>query len=321
MNEIYQRITGQFLEALKGGEIPWQKPWVNTPPYNLISQRAYRASNWVSLNFAAYKKGYPHNAWLTFRQALELGGGIRQGEKSRLVVFWKLYQPVGKETAELDPQKKIPFLRYSNVFNVAQTENIKFTTPQTPAKTEAAAIVTQAKLCPIKHNPFRAAYAPREDVIYMPPLGNFTHPNGYYYTLFHEMGHATGHASRLDREGMQGKHAFGSPVYAKEELIAEMTAAFLGHHAEISNDHFFTNSAGYLQNWIKALENDPKLILQASSGADKAANFILGHRELAPDADDHNQVPVPTLPVEEFKEKARQILEAPAQTKKTSWHP
>lgn len=141
---------------------------------------------------------------------------------------------------------------------------------------KAASIVTQAKLCPIHHAGFAAIYSPSDDVIRLPAPNTFRSNEDYYLTLFHEMTHATGHCSRLDREGITQPVRFGSERYSKEELIAELGAAFLSNEAGLLNQVQFDNSAAYLASWIEKLKNDPRMIVSAASHAQRSADFVLG---------------------------------------------
>ncbi|MCX6959577.1 MAG: zincin-like metallopeptidase domain-containing protein [Verrucomicrobia bacterium] len=176
---------------------------------------------------------------------------------------------------------RIPFIRWSNAFNLDQSEGIEppvQTVVQNPMQPleKAAKIVEEAKICPIYHAGFAAVYSPGEDVIRMPAQKTFRSPESYYQTLFHEMTHSTGHASRLDREGVTLPIKFGSERYSKEELIAELGASFLSNEAGILNQVQFDNSAAYLGSWIEKFQNDPKMIFTASSQAQKSTDFILG---------------------------------------------
>ncbi len=236
MKDIHAAITERFIEQLRAGLVPWQRPWRSFQ--NIISRKAYRGINSLTLGSTPF--GSPF--WMTFRQAHELGGPIRKGEKSTPIIYYKFLQRQDANgnlvfTAKGKPAY-IPFIRWSNVFNLDQTEDVQ--APELPAAPEtvptlarAEAMVQQAKLCPIRNEGFAAAYSPREDIIRMPPPGIFHSSEEYYHTLFHEMTHGTGHATRLDREGITNLIKFGSERYSKEELIAELGAAFLSNEANI----------------------------------------------------------------------------------------
>ncbi len=221
---------------------------------------------------------YESPFWLTFRQASQLGGSVRKGEKSCPVIFWKPTSIADKESGE--PQK-IPLLRFYHVFNVAQCDGLKLASKPVEASvngiTRPEEIVAQMPQRPeIKHGMARAFYSPREDFVGLPVRDRFEQAEGYYATLFHELVHATGHESRLNRATARELSGFGSNPYCKEELIAEMGAAFLCGHAEIT-ERTIDNSAAYLQGWLEQLRSDKTLIVQAAAQAQKAVDFILGN--------------------------------------------
>ena len=273
---IYEQITERIITLLLQGTVPWQKPWKARTglPRNLVSGKSYRGINVFLLLAMSYESPF----WLTFRQALQLGGNVRKGEKSCPVVFWKQTTIEDKETRE--PQK-IPLLRYYSVFNVAQCDGLKISAePESEAingivhPDEIIAHMPQRPV--IKHGMTRAYYSSREDYVGLPSRERFERAEGYYATLFHELVHATGHESRLNRASLTEKAGFGSNPYCKEELVAEIGAAFLCGQAEIV-ERTIDNSASYIQNWLEQLRNDRTLIVQAAAQAQKAADFILGN--------------------------------------------
>ena len=277
--DIYEIITARFIDQLKKGTVPWQKPWMGVQ--NIVSKKPYRGINSLILGGSDFQSPY----WLTFKQAHDLGGNIKKGEKATPVIYYKLFEKRDDHgnlvLGSNGRPTRIPFIRWSNAFNLDQTEGI-----EPPAQTatqeviqpldKAAKIVAEAKICPIYHTGFAAVYSPGEDVIRMPAQKTFRSPESYYQTLFHEMTHSTGHASRLDREGVTLPIKFGSERYSKEELIAELGASFLSNEAGILNEVQFDNSAAYLGSWIEKFENDPKMIFTASSQAQRSTDFILG---------------------------------------------
>ncbi len=279
MRDIYAEITGRFVEQLKQGAVPWQRPWLSAQ--NIVSRKPYRGINSLLLGLSRFESPF----WMTFRQAAELGGAVKKGAKSSPIIFFKFVartDAAGRPvlTAKGDP-KIVPFIRWANVFNLTQVEGIeapvRAAAPETlPALERAEAILRRENLCPIRHQGFAAAYSPREDVILMPAPGFFRGREDYYHTAFHEMTHATGHASRLAREGVVDPVRFGSERYSKEELIAELGASFLSNEAGILDSVRFENAAGYLQGWTKKLEGEPQLLVSAASQAQKAVDFVLG---------------------------------------------
>ena len=277
--DIYQTITDRFIEQLKQGTVPWQKPW--TGVQNLVSGKPYRGVNSLLLGSSDFQS--PH--WVSFKQALDLGGHVRKGEKSTPVIYYKLLEKQDEAGRPVlgkngDPSR-IPFIRWSNVFNLDQTEGVTAPAVTTsPAKIapidKALKIVEESDICPIHHAGFAALYSPQDDVIRMPPPSSFRSPEDYHATLFHELTHACGHSSRLNREGITSPTQFGSETYSKEELIAELGAAFLSNEAGILGQVQFENSAAYLASWVSKLENDPRMIVSAASQAQRSTDFVLG---------------------------------------------
>jgi antirestriction protein ArdC len=275
---VYYQITERIIALLTQGAVPWQKPWKARTglPRNLVSQKPYRGINVFLLLAMSYESPF----WLTFRQALQLGGSVRKGEKSCPVIFWKQTTFDDKESGE--PQK-IPLLRFYHVFNVAQCDGLKISSEPVEAYINGIIkpdeIVAHMPQRPkIKHGMACAFYSPGEDCVGLPVRERFERAEGYYATLFHELVHSTGHESRLKRATLTEKSGFGSNPYCKEELIAEMGAAFLCGQAEIA-DQTIENSAAYLHGWLEQLRNDRTLIVQAAAQAQKAADFILGRIE------------------------------------------
>ena len=272
--DIYEAITERFIEQLKRGTVPWQKPWFAVQ--NIVSRKPYRGINALLLGSTDYQSPF----WISFKQALDLGGHVKKGEKSTPVIYYKILEKrdeAGNMVVREDGRPaRIPFVRWANVFNLDQTEGIQapaITTSQnvTQPHEKAAAIVENAKLCPIHHAGFAALYSRKDDVIRIPAPTTFHSQEDYYHTLYHEMTHATGHGSRLDREGITQHAKFGSERYSKEELVAELGAAFLSNEAGILDSVRFENSAAYLASWVQKLENDPRMIISAASQAQRAA--------------------------------------------------
>jgi antirestriction protein ArdC len=268
----YERITERIVTLLEQGTIPWHKPWkVNTGlPRNLISKKPYRGINVFLLMAMSYES--PH--WLTFRQAIQLGGNVKKGEKSCPVVFWKRMETEDKESGE---PKKAPLLRLYHVFNAAQCEGLKDAPEEIPMPvTKPAEIVAGMPQPPVvKHGMAQAFYSPTDDCIGMPERERFESEASYFATLFHELIHATGSEKRLNRASLTERNGFGSNPYCKEELIAELGSAFLCGYADIV-DRTINNSAAYLEGWLKQFQNDRTLIVYAAAQAQKAADFILG---------------------------------------------
>lgn len=283
--DLYQVITDQIIEAMEKGVCPWKKPWksIGGFPRN-IRGRHYRGINAFLLALQSDFNGWEQPLFLTFRQAKELGGKVRKGEKSTMVVFWKVFVP--KEYAAnpdaCPPEDKRWMLRYYRVFNVAQVDGLPpQTVPQivendhSPIEACEEIVENMPKRPKIRTSSSRASYSPALDRVQVPALGAFDSPEAYHSTLFHELTHATGHDTRLSRNGaFEGN--FGSEPYAKEELVAELGAAFLCARAGIA-PATMENSAAYIAGWLRKLREDKTLIVSAASAAQKAADFIAPH--------------------------------------------
>jgi antirestriction protein ArdC len=295
-SKSYDRITERIVSLLSQGTVPWHKPWhVQTGlPRNLITQKPYRGIN----VFLLMAMNYESPNWLTLRQANALGGQIKPGEKSCPVVFWKPMKVQDKETRE---EKKIPFLRLYHVFNVSQCTGLKNIPPADESafiQTLPAELVANMPQRPvIKHGMAMASYSPVSDVVNMPDRARFQSEDHYHATLFHELVHSTGHEKRLKRASIMERNGYGSNPYAKEELIAEMGSAFLCGHAGIV-DRTIDSSAAYLEGWLKSLKDDKTLIVQAAAQAQRAADFILGHKPEPPVENIIPPISVPAKPAE-----------------------
>jgi antirestriction protein ArdC len=285
---IYQIVTDRIIHSLKAGVIPWEKPW-KTPhfhggpfPRNFRTGKPYRGVNILLLWSSPYSSPF----WLTFKQALDLKGAVRKGEKGTPIVFYKQLQN-GKDGQRATDEKKerIPFvLCYYTVFNAEQCDGL--TLPQIDQLTTSTeiesdetceAIVTGWANRPALHltgeHEYRPYYRPSSDSVHMPARSRFVDTAHYFSTLFHELVHSTGHGSRLNRTF--GAH-FGDELYSKEELVAEMGAAYLCAIAGIANDQTDRNSTAYLQSWIAKLEEDNRLIVHAAANAQRAVDSIMG---------------------------------------------
>jgi len=287
MNDtVYQVITDRILALLEKNVVPWHQPWNcgEQAPQNLVSRKHYRGVNVFLLNSMHYSAPF----WLTYKQAQELGGNVKRGEKSCPVVFWKWLDLENKATAE---KQRIPLLRYYSVFNVAQCEGISVpvtggpSREHSPVQTAENIVSAMPKRPEIKHGLDRAFYSPAGDFIGMPNAEQFKSASHYYSVVFHELTHSTGHETRLNRKGVSGAEgewsAFGSTPYAREELVAEMGAAFLCGESGIV-ERTIDNSAAYIASWLKRLKDDSKLVVNAAAQAQKAADWILGRYQNEP---------------------------------------
>lgn len=268
LSAAYEAVLTQIVTQLSQGTIPWRKGWKVAMPYNGVSKKTYQGINlWLT-----YGESDPR--WYTFNQINTLKCRIRKGEKCRYIVFWTMFESKTERDSAGNP-KKIPFLKYYKVWNASQIEGLpNLDTSEFEASAEADSILEGYIDAPeVKHGFSYAGYNKASDTVKMPNREAFTSSEEYYCTLYHELAHSTGHKGRLDRATLTEDTTFGSETYSKEELIAEMTAAFLCARANIDNT--LENSAAYIQGWLKALANDPKMIVTAASAAQKAADYIL----------------------------------------------
>ena len=274
---IYETVTERIISQLESGVIPWRKEWkvsgASALPVNFQTKKPYRGINVLLLLSTAYGD----SRWLTYKQAQSIGAQVRKGERGTSIVFWSTFERELKESGEAE---RIPFARGYTVFNVAQCDGIPqalpFDTPEfepIPAAQSMADGYFSREHLELKHGGGSAFYHPALDYIQMPPRESFSTPDAYYSTLFHEMGHSTGHKSRLNRERETGRK-FGDENYAKEELTAELTAAFCCAHTGISNALVESNHAAYIQSWLRALKNDKTLVVSAAQRAQRAADLI-----------------------------------------------
>lgn len=291
--DVYEKVTNEIIEALEKGVLPWEMPWF-TPDRggglkNFASKTGYRGINVFLLGLAMMKGGFSSPYFATFNQIKNMGGNVKKGAKGQAVVFWKMLEKsTGRTNSKGEPEvNEIPLLRYYTVFNYEQAEGIALPKALAPVErsldwdplAEAEKIRDGYRNRPdIREMETRAYYSPSRDLINIPKREMFKTREGYYATLFHEMAHSTGHKDRLNREGIVDAHFFGDEVYSKEELIAEMGSAFLCARAGIAASTR-DNHAAYIKGWLKALKNDPKMVVQAAGKAQKAADLILGENK------------------------------------------
>ncbi len=290
---VYEQVTNRMIELLEQGVVPWKSPYLATVGYpkNFATGNAYQGINVFLLGGLRYTSPY----FLTFLQAKELGGFVRKGERGGLVVKYGTYT---KET-EGDAQPEAVgetrgYLKAYTVFNSSQIDGIDFPKPAnlpefTPSEQcdRAREIIAGMPQRPeIKEGSAIPCYRLGTDSVHMPEQSYFDSETAYFSTLFHELSHATGHPSRLGRKSLmenKGIDATGEArkVYAEEELVAEMSAAFLNAHAGIAEAEI-QNSAAYLQGWITALKSKDarSWIVKAASEAQKAADFVLSSTSL-----------------------------------------
>lgn len=283
---VYEMVTNRIINKLNEGIIPWQRGWSGAidGAYNYKTKRRYSLINQLMLD---HQDGY-----LTFKQVGECKdkdgnpAKVNKGAKSEFVVFWKIIQKEEPDVKDKDGNPKkvtIPILRYYNVFWIGDTniEREEVESVQHDPIAEAEEVISgyvarEEGLTFINDRPSgQAYYAPLRDEVVVPMLSQFKYAEEYYSTAFHELTHSTGAEKRLNRLKVAGLAAFGSEDYSKEELVAELGAAMLVNRCGIETEKSFRNSAAYIQSWIKALKDDQRLIVSASSKAEKAVNYIL----------------------------------------------
>lgn len=293
--DIYTEVTNRIIEQLEKGVVPWQSPYFSKVgfPKNFASGKAYQGINVFLLGSMRYTSPW----FLTFLQAKELGGHVRKGERGALVIKYGTYnKEEDNAAAEQETSATRRFLKGYTVFHASQIEGIQFPEPEALPECKPSAACDRAreivagmpKAPKFGEGTAIPCYRPGSDSVHMPERHYFTSEEAYYATLFHELTHSTGHASRLARKSLlenKGMLAEGEArkIYAEEELVAEMGASFLCAHAGIMEAEI-ANSASYLQGWIDALKSkDAKgWIIRAASQAQKASDFLLNTQAEAP---------------------------------------
>lgn len=275
---VYEMVTDRIIEQLEKGIIPWQRPWtgVRDGAYNRVRNKPYSLLNQMLL--------LHDGEYATFKQWTELGGHIKKGEKSEIIVFWKI-QPIEEEKEDgTKAIKQLPILRYYNVFHISQVEGIEpkeklapsNLTPIEEAEKIKREYAEREHLTIDEIVTNKAFYSPSRDYIQVPCKDQYNAIEEFYSTLFHEMVHSTGHKARLNRLSTGIDAHFGSENYSKEELVAEIGSASILNMLGIETPKTFQNSSAYIQNWLQVLRNDCKFIVSAGSKAEKAVNYILG---------------------------------------------
>lgn len=283
LNKVHQIITDRIIEQLEEGNIPWRKPWggAEVEPKNLISNKEYSGINFFLLSMLNLKSPY----FLTYKQAKACGGNVKKGEKGFPIIYFSVKKKEVNAAGETT-KNSFAFMKYYTVFNLEQCEGIN--PDKIPFIPEDEKLefnpITQAELIAngyigapeIEFKKNQACYYPILDKINMPEKENFHSNEEFYSTLFHEMVHSTGHKKRLCRPEIVESNYFGSSDYSKEELVAELGAAFLCSRAGIDNT--IENSAAYVKSWLKRLrsKDNVKWIVEAGSKAQKAVNYIYG---------------------------------------------
>lgn len=271
--DIYQEVTDRIVAALERGTVPWLRPWRDSKagsalePFNAATGRPYNGVNLLVLGTMPY----PELGWVTFKQALDLGGNVRKGERGTGVVFWKIETREDEDTGE---RKKTFFARLYTVFNVEQCEGLDAAKLKRPAAPVAGATDMNAVASRVgaivRHGGTKAFYTTAGDFVQLPSVEAFKSVEHYQATLAHELTHWTGHKSRCAREfGAR----FGDQAYAFEELVAEIGSAFLCARNGVPLEEL--QHPSYLASWLRVLKDDKRAIFTASSKAKQAAEFLM----------------------------------------------
>lgn len=289
--DVYAEITNRIVEQLEKGVRPWAKPWNAEHAAGRISRPLrhnglpYSGINILNLWLEATERGYSAPIWMTFKQAQELGGNVKKGEKGSLVVYASTFHTTdtNEETGE-EIEQDIPFLKGYTVFNVEQVENLPdhyYAMAAEPTVTqeeriEALEVFFRNTGAMIKEGGNRAYYSITSDYIQMPPFITFKDAESYYATLSHEGTHWTRHPNRLNRD--LGRKAWGDAGYAMEELVAELGSAYLAADLGLTPDIREENAA-YIASWLEVLKNDKRAIFTAAAHAQKAVEHLHSYQE------------------------------------------
>lgn len=298
--DAYQVVTDRICELLEQGFIPWNRPWAMAATMAWSGQDGHAYSLLNQFLLADPEKKYKNwdelskdiaGEWVTFKQAIDRGGNVKKGEHGRKVVFFKMVPKKdddGNETEEV-----YPCITWSTVFKVSQCEGLEqkyhkdadrlydFNSDKTADEVANDYTTREGITVKFVHGN-KACYSPSSDTVTMPLPEQFQDSGGFYSTYFHELTHSTGHEKRLNR--VRRNAAFGDEEYSTEELVAEIGACSLVATLGIETDSSFRNSTGYIQNWLKALRNDKRMIVTATARAEKAIKMILNIKEEKRDA-------------------------------------
>ena len=297
-DDYHKEFAGKLKEQIEQGVAPWQKPWKpgeERLPKNIQTDKPYRGGNSIYLSVTQTAKGYSDHRWATYKQIKDMGGQVRKGEKATHVLFYKFDdekekpQPGAPDTPATSPEgtaekahTRPPMVRCYAVFNVEQADGLNLERqgddrekpPEWKAHQTAERVIHESGVNVIHQRGDRAFYNMQTDRVTLPEREQFATANGYYQTALHELGHATGHPDRMDRDTLKnGVGNFGSTEYAREELRAEMSAMMTGERVGVGHDG--SRGAAYVQGWIKAIDDDPKEIYKAASDAQKISDYLM----------------------------------------------
>lgn len=283
-NDIYAEVTARIIADLEAGIAPWARPWDRSAggdsaaamPRNAATKRPYSGVNVLILWGAAQAHGFTSSRWLTFNQARDAGGCVRKGSKGTTIVYASTFVPEA-EKAKGDDARAVAYLKRFTVFNLDQIDgcdHLRGTdAPMTPRQQhEAGEALIAASGIDFRIGGDKAFYVPAHDFVQVPPQQAFRDQINFYRTAFHELGHATGHASRLGRNIL---NRFGSKDYAHEELVAEIASAFVCASLGIEPT---VRHADYIGSWLEVLREDNRAIFRAASMASKASDWLLSRQ-------------------------------------------
>ena len=284
---VQEQMVDNIIAKMQAGEIPWKRPFPNGKPQS-VRGHFYRGINFWVLSLVGSKYNDPR--WITYKQAEERGGHVKKGEKGVLICYWDRIKVADKKTGE---PKMIMFCKASWVFNVEQTEGcnipefVKNKLDFVPQERAEEILANWQNKPKIEFGGFQACYMPTMDIINMPAKESFTSIEAYYETLFHELGHSTKHASRMNRE-RDGDNRLEK--YSKEELVADMFSAMMMAECGMDSPELVENVAAYCQSWIQVFESDPKVLIDASKIAQKCVDYALGTHFSNTDDTEESQV-------------------------------
>lgn len=290
VEEQRAHVVEKIVEDMKRDGLRWSEPYLPTlTPHNPVTGTVYQGGNRLHLAFVGMERGFADNRWVTFNQIRDQGWHLMKGAKSAIIEKWKSYaiKEENEETGETEVTGHyLRLIGWWNVFNACEIEGIP---PEAGPRHESdrtasiAADLIESSRCPVIESGAylgKAAYAPLRDRILIAPRETFRSDESFTRTLLHEMTHSTGHPSAL---GRSCNTDFGSPEYAKEELVAELGSLFLSADLGIQSadmeGEFYENHVSYLKSWIHALEDDPDYLFKAASQADKASGYLIGRYE------------------------------------------
>ena len=311
-DQYHREFGDKIADQIKRGVAPWQKPWKGGEralPGNFSTGKPYTGGNSIYLAVAGIDKGFGDNRWGTYKQIEAAGGQVRKGERGTKVLFFERQyrKPVkdqdgkpkrdekGKQVYE-HLERPVPFVRQYTVFNVEQAQGLelppqsKRAAPDWQVHRDAEAVI-RASGVPMQHvSGDRAYYSLNEDRVTLPERNQFATANGYYQTAMHELGHATGHPDRMNRESLKNGmgEGFGSEEYAREELRAEISAMMTGESVGVGHDP--QRGAAYVENWLKVLDKEPAEIYKASSEAQRMTDYLVTPMRERSVADDKSQL-------------------------------